>query len=103
MGDVLCVECRSRTALPDSLLCAECHSKLKTVFQPIFYRRARKIYELLDWKWRSAKEIALQLHCSVNTARKTLDFLVEKGLAEMRWGRNEQNDLMKVYRRVDET
>jgi predicted ArsR family transcriptional regulator len=66
----------------------------------MFYRRARRILDLLDRKWRTAKEIALELRCSVKTARKTLDFLVEKGLAEVTRIRTPGN-WAKAYRRAD--
>jgi predicted ArsR family transcriptional regulator len=67
----------------------------------MFYRRARRVYELLDWKWRTAKDIALELRCSVRTARNTLNFLVEKGLAEVTWIRTATGDWAKGYRRKD--
>jgi predicted ArsR family transcriptional regulator len=65
----------------------------------MFYRRARKIYDLLDSKWRTAKDVALQLHCSVSTARNTLNFLVEHELAEVTWIKLPYGDWAKGYRR----
>jgi len=98
---VLCVECWSRSTLPDSLLCAECHAKLKTVLQAMFYRRARKVYDMLDG-WKSAKDVAFGLRCSTRGARNILKFLVEKGLVEEKWVRQHviKGRWVKVYRRA---
>jgi predicted ArsR family transcriptional regulator len=68
----------------------------------MFYRRAYKAYELLDSTWRTTKDIALELRCSITGARNILNFLVKKGLVEEAWKRAPLSGRwVKVYRRKE--
>jgi len=98
---MICVLCRSRLALPDSLVCDKCIVVLRgrTVEK---FNKMRLILEQLDppSRWYSIYELSDLLDLSHHTVKKLLIELEKLGLVETRYAKRKK--IISVWRRCSD-